>query len=216
MSEPQEERTAGLPSGIGSTLKAIWQKMRNRDYREEFVAAHISNTISAQIHAMRQVRKWTQADLASRCEMKQPRISALEDQDFDNVEIATLRRIASAFDVGLSVRFVPYSEIARRATGLETKDFNIPEYSADGLPQHALLKQRDDLVRALAETKALLRRLNSAAEAMSIGVQVHNRLHPDAPARKDDIEGPVVSELWDAHCEARNWLARSTHTPGET
>ena len=86
-------------SRINSTAKAIWRKMRDKEYRDSFIGAHISNTISAQIHAMRKARDWTQSELASRCDMKQSRISALEDPDLENVEIETLQRLASAFDV---------------------------------------------------------------------------------------------------------------------
>ena len=44
-------------SHINSTAKSIWRKMRNKEYRDPFVAANISNTISAQIHTMRESRK---------------------------------------------------------------------------------------------------------------------------------------------------------------
>jgi transcriptional regulator with XRE-family HTH domain len=120
-------------SRIDSTVKAIWRKMRNKEYRESFVLAHISNTISAQIYSMRKTHSWTQAELAARCDMKQSRISALEDPDFDNVEVATLQRLASAFDVALSVRFVPFSEIAQRASSLSSPDFVVRDYSNDAL-----------------------------------------------------------------------------------
>jgi transcriptional regulator with XRE-family HTH domain len=107
--------------------------MRNKEYRDSFVAANISNTISAQIHNMRESRKWTQTELATRCDMRQPRISALEDPECENVEIATLRRVASAFDVALSVRFVPFSEIARQASSLTPSDFVVHDYTNDAL-----------------------------------------------------------------------------------
>jgi transcriptional regulator with XRE-family HTH domain len=120
-------------SRIDSTVKTIWKKMRNKEYRDSFVLAHISNTISAQIYSMRKAHNWTQAELATRCDMKQSRISALEDPDFDNVEVATLQRLASAFDVALSVRFVPFSEIAQRASSLSSPDFIVHDYSNDAL-----------------------------------------------------------------------------------
>ena len=107
--------------------------MKNKEYRDSFVAAQIANTISAQINTMRQVRGWTQAELASRCNMRQPRISALEDPDFDNVEIGTLRRIASAFDVALTVRFVPFSEVARVASSMNSADFDVAEHGKDSI-----------------------------------------------------------------------------------
>lgn len=82
---------------------------------------------------MRHSRRWTQGQLADKCGMKQPRISALEDPDFENVEIATLQRIASAFDVGLLVAFVPFSDIARRATSLSNSDFSVVEFALDAI-----------------------------------------------------------------------------------
>jgi transcriptional regulator with XRE-family HTH domain len=128
---------------INSIAKAIWKKMLNKEYRDAFIVAHNSNTIAAQINAMRQARGWTQEDLASKCGMRQPRISALEDPDFENVEIITLQRLASAFDVGLSVSFVAFSEIARKSTSLESSDFNVPEFSKDGL---AARKQDNSII----------------------------------------------------------------------
>ena len=120
-------------SRINSTIKAIWKKMKSKEYRDSFVSANISNTISAQIHTMRQVRGWTQSDLAARCDMRQPRISALEDPEFENVEITTLRRIASAFDVALIVQFVPFSEVARLSTTMTSTNFNVADFSSDSL-----------------------------------------------------------------------------------
>lgn len=120
-------------SRINSTAKAIWGKMRDKEYRDAFISAHISNTISAQIHAMRKARNWTQSELALRCDMKQSRISALEGPDFENVEISTLQRLASAFDVALSVRFVPFSEIAKASTSMTHSDFRVADFSGDSL-----------------------------------------------------------------------------------
>lgn len=114
--------------------------MTSKEYRDAFVAVHNSGTIAAQISAMRRALGWTQAELAARCGMKQPRISALEDPDFDNVEIATLQRIASAYDVGLVVSFVPFSEIAHRATNLNNSDFNVTKFICDSIDRRAAAK----------------------------------------------------------------------------
>jgi transcriptional regulator with XRE-family HTH domain len=110
--------------------------MLNKEYRDAFVAAQNSNTIAAQISAMRHARGWTQGQLAEKCGMRQPRISALEDPDFENVEIVTLQRLASAFDVGLNVSFVTFSEIARRSTSMKNSSFNVSEFSKDALTEN--------------------------------------------------------------------------------
>jgi len=118
---------------ISSKLRDIWNKMSNKEYRDAFTVADNSNTISTQIATMRHSRKWTQKELAEKCGMRQPRISDLEDPEFENVEIATLQRIASAFDVALLIGFIPFSELARRATSHNNSDFNVIEFSKDDL-----------------------------------------------------------------------------------
>jgi transcriptional regulator with XRE-family HTH domain len=121
-------------SRMSSAVRTLWKGMKSREYRESFVASHVSNTIAAQIFMMREDRKWTQKALAEKAGMKQSRISAIEDPDFENIEIATLRRLASAFDVGLSVRFVPFSEIAVQAGNVGTSDLCVVDFRHDALP----------------------------------------------------------------------------------
>ena len=111
------------------TLKSLALKPK----REAYVRAHVQHGLAHQIRMLREHRGWTQAELADKCGMRQPRISALEDPDFENVEISTLQRLAFAFDVALSVRFVPFSEIAQRASNLDSSDFNVKDYATDTL-----------------------------------------------------------------------------------
>ena len=74
------------------------------------MSKHLSESIAAQINATRKARGWTQSDLAKKSGMAQNRISVLEDNDYENTSLTTLKRLASAFDVALVVRFVPFSE----------------------------------------------------------------------------------------------------------
>jgi transcriptional regulator with XRE-family HTH domain len=108
--------------------------MRNKAYRDAAVAAHVSNTIAAQIATMREAHGWTQTVLAERSGMRQSRISVLEDPNFENVEVATLRRLASAFDVALTVKFIPFSELAKWTSEIGEGTFSIPDFSHDALP----------------------------------------------------------------------------------
>jgi hypothetical protein len=65
--------------------------------------------------------------------MKQSRISALEDPNYENIEVGTLRRLASAFDVGLTVRFVPFSELVRWSATLSDADISVSSFDEDTL-----------------------------------------------------------------------------------
>jgi transcriptional regulator with XRE-family HTH domain len=66
-------------------------------------------SVAYQIEFIRQNRGWTQKILAEKAGMAPNRVSLLEKSEYDNVTITTLKRIASAFDVALSISFVPFS-----------------------------------------------------------------------------------------------------------
>jgi transcriptional regulator with XRE-family HTH domain len=112
----------------------IWKKMAAKDYRDAYVAAHISNTVAAQIVTLREREGWTQKQLAQRSDMNQSRISALEDPNYENYEIATLKRVASAFDVGLTVRFCAYSDVVSWAVNPDPERLMIPTFKTDRAP----------------------------------------------------------------------------------
>lgn len=119
---------------INSTMKKIWKKICNsKDYRDSFVSAHLSNTVAAQISLMREDRDWTQLELAEKAGMKQSRISTLEDPNYENIEIVTLKRLASAFDVGLTIRFVPLSELVSWAEHHTAHELTVPSIKHDAL-----------------------------------------------------------------------------------
>jgi transcriptional regulator with XRE-family HTH domain len=107
--------------------------MTKKTYRDAFVAVHVSNTVASQIASLRAERKWTQGELAEKSGMRQSRISALEDPNNENFEIKTLERLASAFDVALTVRFVPYSEIALWASNIPQNQMSVPDFGHDAL-----------------------------------------------------------------------------------
>jgi transcriptional regulator with XRE-family HTH domain len=124
-----------MPSFINSTMKKIWKKMARKAYRDSYVGAHISNTVASQITKLRTARGWTQTQLAEHAGMKQSRISALEDPNWENVEIVTLQRIASACDVALMARFAPFSELAEWAATLSDDKLLVPTYDEEALEQ---------------------------------------------------------------------------------
>ncbi len=120
-----------MPWFINSMMKKIWKRMARKPYRDGYVSASIPDTIAAQITKLRNVQGWTQTELARRTGMKQSRISALEDPNWDNVETSTLERIASAFDVALIVRFAPFSELARWSATLTDDKLVVRSYEEE-------------------------------------------------------------------------------------
>ena len=88
----------------------IWESFKDPEYRRLF-ADDVGTGLAFQVRLMREDRGWTQEELGKRAEKKQESISQLENPNYGRYTLATLKKLASAFDVGLAVRFVPFSEL---------------------------------------------------------------------------------------------------------
>ena len=147
--------------------------MTKKAYRDLFVAAHVSNTVASQIASLRAERGWTQGELAERSGMRQSRISALEDPNNENFEKKTLERLASAFDVGLTIRFVAYSEIALWASNITEDKLSVPDFEHDVLEpdveQLAILADQTWLNGRLSQGWKLGRTRSTALRTQDLG-----------------------------------------------
>jgi len=103
----------GIPMNIIKRRQKTIEELRNKEYRDAFVAEHINTGVPFQIRALREEkgREWTQKELGVRARMAQETISRIEDPNYGKLTLKTLKRLASAFDVGLMIRFVPFSEL---------------------------------------------------------------------------------------------------------
>ena len=114
---------------IGQRIKSLWGKFSEREYRVEFCSAHFEDSLAVQINTMRTARGWTQGELAMYADMKQPRISKLEDS-CEGASLTTLKKLADAFDVALSVEFIPYSRLAEKVIA-HSADVNVASFQDD-------------------------------------------------------------------------------------
>jgi transcriptional regulator with XRE-family HTH domain len=96
---------------LGSLRGMVSRLRRGKAVRDHFVESHLNKTIAYQIRATRDLLGWSQEQLAVEVGMNQNAISRLESPDYGKPTLTTLKRLASAFDVALVVRFVPFSEL---------------------------------------------------------------------------------------------------------
>ena len=94
------------------------EDFENKEYREAFVEENIRNGIAFQIRALRKRHQLSQEQLGQRAGMAQNVISRLEDPEYGKFTINTLLTLATAFDVALIVKFVPFSELFRSLKNL--------------------------------------------------------------------------------------------------
>lgn len=110
----------------------VIKELKNKEYRDAFVSEHIDTGIPFQIRALREQRGLTQKELAERAGMKQERISAIENPNYKNAfTLSTLKRLASAFDIALIVRFAPISQLVDWELKLSPESLQVVSFNED-------------------------------------------------------------------------------------
>src|ERR1035437_2972865 len=103
----------------------------DEEFRNVYADESLDTYIATQIKVLREQQNLTQSELAHRTGMAQPRIAVLEDVNYSLWSINTLRRLARAFGLRLSVRFETFSSL-------------IPELETFGRPSLQRTKFQDD------------------------------------------------------------------------
>lgn len=95
--------------------------------------SHVNKTVAFQTRALRGALSQEQA--VEKLGMNQNAISRLENPYYGKATLTTLKRIASAYDVGLVVEFVPFSQLVNRISGtpyveygLRPESFNVASF----------------------------------------------------------------------------------------
>ena len=120
-----------MSSGTTSVREQIVASLADKEYRDALVQESINQGIAIQIRLNRIERGWTQGDLGARAEKQQSEISRLEDPDYEGYTLKTLTKLASAFDVAIEVRFVPFSSLVDEMSHATTPAFIVQSYESD-------------------------------------------------------------------------------------
>ena len=112
----------------------LWRSLASKEYRDSFVSENINSGVAVQIREIRKARNLTQKALGKLADMDQSRICKLENPDYGTPNLSTLVQLAAAFDCGLSVRFVPFSELTRWALRIHEEPAAVVDFSSDNCP----------------------------------------------------------------------------------
>jgi transcriptional regulator with XRE-family HTH domain len=107
----------------------LLEKLKDKEYRDAFVSEEIDVGLPMQLRSMRESRGWKQSEVAEKTATKQPRFSLMEKPGYGKFSLNTLKKIASLFDVGLVVSFVPFSEMIDFVEALSEKRLSIPAFA---------------------------------------------------------------------------------------
>lgn len=116
---------------MSSTKSLLAVALSDKEYRDAFVASQLRIGLPMQCRALRENREMTQARLSEITGMSQPRISEIESPGARKFTLETLLRLASAFDVALQVRFVPFNILVNDDEAIDLNSFYIPSFEED-------------------------------------------------------------------------------------
>ena len=91
-------------------LSDLCDEFGDADFAHGYLESHSVSRIAAQVHAIRKQRKWSQTELAARAGIAQERVSKIENADFTSLTMATLRKLARAFDIDVRIAFTSVSD----------------------------------------------------------------------------------------------------------
>jgi transcriptional regulator with XRE-family HTH domain len=127
------------PRELFLMISTVMTKLKkSKAHRDAFVSSEIKVGLPFQIRALRKQRGWNQEQLAYFAGMLQPRISAMEQPGGGQLNLETLRKLASAFDVGLLVKFVPFSELAKWSEDFSPEEFSVASFDREWVEQQLL------------------------------------------------------------------------------
>lgn len=120
-------------SRITRKLKRIWERIFDKEYRENYMEEVVFSDIAAQVFSIRQHRGWTQSMLAEKIGVGQSKISAIESRNH-NISLKTLLKISNALDIALDVKLVSFSDFVR-AVAVPKQKKAIVSFDDDSLPE---------------------------------------------------------------------------------
>lgn len=115
-------------SELGSDLR---REFLDKETRTIYADESLNTYIATQLKVLREQRGWTQAELARHAGMAQPRIALLEDVNYSSWSVNTLRKLAAAFDLRLSVKFDTFSSLLPEIEGLSRNTLERDSFGDD-------------------------------------------------------------------------------------
>lgn len=161
--------TASVTSG---RRKILVGKLQDKEYRDAYVRATITHGIAHQIRVNREQRNLSQQSLAEKCGGKttQVVISRLEDPAYGRFTLNSVLKVASALDVAVLVRLVPYSKFL-----LETADKSVLGLYAKSFVEENLNAKQTLVTLTMTESTSLAQpylSIDSPSKSPSLGVIV--------------------------------------------
>jgi transcriptional regulator with XRE-family HTH domain len=196
-----------------NTSSPLIAEMKDKKYRDGYIAAQIALGLPSKIRALRVERKWTQGELARLAKMAQPRISEIETPGERKLNLDTLQRIASAFDIGLEVNFVPFGELIEHSEGFDPDSFSVKSFDVELTESLKAEETNRKVAKWTSSFQIVLGRLPATTRHFMEDMDRANRMQGDNTLRaallKDSAIGSVKLDA------IQKSVAGTVSAPGE-
>ena len=118
----------------------------SKAYRHAFVEEAIRTRITAQIKVLRDKQGWDYKQFASELKKKLAWAYRLEDPNAAPPTIPSLLEVAESFDVGLDVRFAPFSVLVDDAISLKPESFQVASFKDDA----SLIERKEPILAGMS------------------------------------------------------------------
>lgn len=106
-------------------------KLKDKTYRDNYVLEHLCTVLATQIQTLRHSQNLTQGELGKKIGTAQNVISRLEDPDYGKFSLQTLLKLASAFDVALTVKFTSFGNFALEFSDISTNNLIVVPFDEE-------------------------------------------------------------------------------------
>lgn len=131
-------------------IEELRSEFADREYRHHYADSFLDTFMASQLAALREARGMTQAQLGELSGMKQSQISRLEDASYSGRSISSLKRLAKAFDLRLSVRFESFGTIVDETLNSSPEQLQRPSFAEEPVFASPNAKLRITPVRSLS------------------------------------------------------------------
>jgi len=111
--------------------RTLREELEDEEYRYAYAEDYLNTHIAAQIRVLREQRGMTQQDLADKIGTKQAGVSRLENVNYSSWKTQTLKRIARALGVRLSITFETFGTLLQEAAGFRRGSLERLEFAND-------------------------------------------------------------------------------------
>jgi len=110
---------------------ALKQELRDLEYSEGYAESFLNSYVATQIKVLREQRGMSQPELAALIGTAQSGISRIENVNYSSWNIGTLKKLARAFNVRLSVSFEPYGTLPDEVESFSRESLQRPSRDTD-------------------------------------------------------------------------------------